>query len=72
MERMLLLIQTKSSLVIFYLFIFIYFSFCLFQVKNLTINANNRGKVSVNELARKSDEGEGKYVGATISHQVSY
>jgi hypothetical protein len=50
--------------------LFIYFSFCLLKVKNLTINSNNTGKLSVNQLTMKFNVGN-EWVGTTINHSIT-
>jgi hypothetical protein len=51
------------------LFYFI-FSICLFEVKNLKINANNTEKLSVNELTMKFNVGS-EWVGTIINHPIT-
>jgi hypothetical protein len=58
--------------VIIFLFsiLFIYFSICFFEVKDLTLNGNNTGKLSVNELTMRFNVGS-ENVGTTINHPIT-
>jgi hypothetical protein len=42
----------------------------LLEVKDLTINSNNTGKLNVNELRMKFNVG-GEWVGTTINHPIT-